>query len=149
MITPRKTKTKTSKHSAPFTSLNNGFWTTGLKRLVGVGFLYYSIYRCAHLSTITQMQTIKYVMSVPIDVMSTSCSRLNTDDSTPENQTVNRLGKTILRPPDRALTGTDAAYHRCNKWRLGLFVDLRQELEQQAVAGHCVQNSRYREQTSK
>jgi hypothetical protein len=33
-------------------------------------------------------------MSVPIDVISTSCSRLNTDDNMPENQALDRLEKT-------------------------------------------------------
>jgi len=36
-----------------------------------------------HLSTSRQIQTIKYDMRVPIDVMSTSCSRLNMDDNMP------------------------------------------------------------------
>lgn len=57
-------------------------------------FLQISNVQRTHLSIITQIQTIKYVMSVPIDVMSTSCSRLNTDDNMPENQTINHLGKT-------------------------------------------------------
>lgn len=45
-------------------------------------------------------------------------------------------------------TREDSADHGRYKRRPGPFVDFRQEAEQQAVAGHGVQNARYREQTS-
>lgn len=42
-------------------------------------------YYYTYLSIRTQAQTIKYDTSVPIDDISTSCSRLNMADNTPEN----------------------------------------------------------------
>jgi len=45
-------------------------------------------------------------------------------------------------------TCTDATNDRGYERRLGFLVDRRQETEEQSVAGHGVQDSRYREQTS-
>lgn len=45
-------------------------------------------------------------------------------------------------------TCADAADHGSRKRCLGLFVDHRQKAEQKTVAGHGVQYSRYREQTT-
>lgn len=110
--------------------------------------VYVIISSYTHLSTSRQTQTIKYDMRVPIDVMSTSCSRLNMDDNMPGIKIIYRLNLRNTWYAVRLFTSTDSAYHCGYDWRLGIFVNHRQEFEQQTVAGHGVQDSRYWKQTS-
>lgn len=102
-------------------------------------------------NTSTQMHTIEYANSVPIDIMSISCSRLKIDDIIPDEDQSHKvdIAHTVKSRSDGnflyVLFTREHARQQCGQNRcLILWVNVGEHAKQETVAGHGIQNPRQR-----